>query len=466
MSAHQRLDAVGVVRRRSRWRCCCSDRDAAMVVAVAGAWTQCTFKVKRPYPLYRTVFSMAAEAITMQATGLVYVALGGLPGPTDLASICRSRWSARLPRTSSSTPAWWPAPLRCRRGSPCGRSGTTTSSGAGPASWWPAAPARSAAVVDRARRVLAGHPDARAGLSDLSHLPALPRPHRRSAAARRRDAEAARATRSRRCCRRDGRSGRSRTKKSASASRCAASATASSPPISTARVLLINNAAEALTGWSQDEALGTAARARVPEPRSRNAEALRSARRAQRRNPGQPGHALHGARRRDLTERPIEEMRRAASRCRRPHDRDGAGVPRHQRRAQDAGGARQGRQARLARPAGGRHRPRLQQHPDGDHGQRLDGARDDAGRWPRCAALAEARTSLRPRAAADVAAADVLQGRRAGQEDRRRCRACSRKPPRLALARLERDAARFDIAPDLWPSTPTRRSSCRCSPTC
>src|SRR5687767_12636261 len=32
----------------------------AMVVAVAGAWTQCTFNVKRPYPPYRTIFSMAA----------------------------------------------------------------------------------------------------------------------------------------------------------------------------------------------------------------------------------------------------------------------------------------------------------------------------------------------------------------------------------------------------------------------
>src|SRR6185295_13698210 len=28
----------------------------AMVVAVAGAWTQCTFNVRRPYPTYRTIF--------------------------------------------------------------------------------------------------------------------------------------------------------------------------------------------------------------------------------------------------------------------------------------------------------------------------------------------------------------------------------------------------------------------------
>jgi PAS domain S-box-containing protein len=52
----------------------------AMVVAVAGVWTQCTFNVRRPYPSYRTIFSMAAEAVTMQATGLVYLWLQGEPG--------------------------------------------------------------------------------------------------------------------------------------------------------------------------------------------------------------------------------------------------------------------------------------------------------------------------------------------------------------------------------------------------
>src|SRR5688500_6385906 len=50
---------------------------AAMVIAVAAAWTQCTFKVNRRYPLHCTIFSMAAEAITIQATGLAYAWLGG-----------------------------------------------------------------------------------------------------------------------------------------------------------------------------------------------------------------------------------------------------------------------------------------------------------------------------------------------------------------------------------------------------
>ena len=63
--------------------------EAAVIVAVAGAWMQCTFKVKQTYPLYRTAFSMAAEAITMVTTGLVFVSLGGVPGSTDLAAIAK-----------------------------------------------------------------------------------------------------------------------------------------------------------------------------------------------------------------------------------------------------------------------------------------------------------------------------------------------------------------------------------------
>src|SRR5256886_4154695 len=41
---------------------------AAIIVAAAGVWTQCTYKAKYPYPLYRTVFSTAAEIVTMAAT--------------------------------------------------------------------------------------------------------------------------------------------------------------------------------------------------------------------------------------------------------------------------------------------------------------------------------------------------------------------------------------------------------------
>ncbi len=49
----------------------------AMAIAVVGAWMQCTYKVKLPYPLYRTIFGAAAQALTMIATGVVYLWLGG-----------------------------------------------------------------------------------------------------------------------------------------------------------------------------------------------------------------------------------------------------------------------------------------------------------------------------------------------------------------------------------------------------
>jgi PAS domain S-box-containing protein len=59
----------------------------AMIVALAGAWVQCTVKVKQRYPPYRTAFSLAAEAITMQATGAAYVALGGFAADANLIAL-------------------------------------------------------------------------------------------------------------------------------------------------------------------------------------------------------------------------------------------------------------------------------------------------------------------------------------------------------------------------------------------
>jgi signal transduction histidine kinase/ActR/RegA family two-component response regulator len=61
----------------------------AVIVAVAGAWMQCTFRVKQSYPLYRTAFSMFAEAITMAATGLAFLSLGGSPGSIDVSALAK-----------------------------------------------------------------------------------------------------------------------------------------------------------------------------------------------------------------------------------------------------------------------------------------------------------------------------------------------------------------------------------------
>ncbi len=51
-----------------------------MLVALVSAWSQCTFRSKTRNPFYRTVFSMACLAITVQAAGRVYEGLGGVPG--------------------------------------------------------------------------------------------------------------------------------------------------------------------------------------------------------------------------------------------------------------------------------------------------------------------------------------------------------------------------------------------------
>jgi signal transduction histidine kinase/CheY-like chemotaxis protein len=62
---------------------------AAVLVAAAGVWMQCSVKVKRPYPWYRTVFSIAAEAVTMAVSGVVYVWLGGPSAPVDVSLVAR-----------------------------------------------------------------------------------------------------------------------------------------------------------------------------------------------------------------------------------------------------------------------------------------------------------------------------------------------------------------------------------------
>jgi signal transduction histidine kinase len=61
----------------------------AVLIAAAGVWTQCTYKARRPYPLYRTLFSIAAEVLTMAATGAAFAQLGGNAAPPQFAGIAR-----------------------------------------------------------------------------------------------------------------------------------------------------------------------------------------------------------------------------------------------------------------------------------------------------------------------------------------------------------------------------------------
>ncbi|HTH24216.1 MAG TPA: HD domain-containing phosphohydrolase, partial [Vicinamibacterales bacterium] len=62
-----------------------------MLVAVTSAWSQCTFRMKAKNPVYRTMFSMACLAITVQASGLAHEAFGGVPGTLaqDVAGVAR-----------------------------------------------------------------------------------------------------------------------------------------------------------------------------------------------------------------------------------------------------------------------------------------------------------------------------------------------------------------------------------------
>ena len=78
-----------------------------MFVAVTSAWSQCTFRMKTKNPVYRTLFSMACLAITVQAAGFAYESLGGVPGTLahTLVAASRARWSPPRRCISSSTPA-------------------------------------------------------------------------------------------------------------------------------------------------------------------------------------------------------------------------------------------------------------------------------------------------------------------------------------------------------------------------
>jgi len=62
---------------------------AAVLIGAAGAWTQCTVNTKRSYPAYRTAFSIAAEVVTMVATGAAYRALGGTLAPAQVGPLLK-----------------------------------------------------------------------------------------------------------------------------------------------------------------------------------------------------------------------------------------------------------------------------------------------------------------------------------------------------------------------------------------
>ncbi len=48
-----------------------------MLISAVGAWTQCTIRPKRPSPVHRVLFTMAAQVVTVQASGAAFHLAGG-----------------------------------------------------------------------------------------------------------------------------------------------------------------------------------------------------------------------------------------------------------------------------------------------------------------------------------------------------------------------------------------------------
>jgi signal transduction histidine kinase/ActR/RegA family two-component response regulator len=63
--------------------------EPAVVIAVAGVWTQCRYKQRERYPLHRTVFSAAMAVITMVATSAAYSSLGGPSTPANFMGLAK-----------------------------------------------------------------------------------------------------------------------------------------------------------------------------------------------------------------------------------------------------------------------------------------------------------------------------------------------------------------------------------------
>jgi diguanylate cyclase (GGDEF)-like protein len=66
-----------------------------MLVAAVGTWTQCTFRTKER-AAYRVLFNIASVVVTVQAAGVIYIALGGVPGHFE-------PWSGATPLVGAAT---------------------------------------------------------------------------------------------------------------------------------------------------------------------------------------------------------------------------------------------------------------------------------------------------------------------------------------------------------------------------
>ena len=70
--------------------------NVAMVLGTISAWYQCTFRRRISQPFYRTLFSMASIALTVQTAGFVFTYAGGVPGSLRLETAIQGLVSAAV----------------------------------------------------------------------------------------------------------------------------------------------------------------------------------------------------------------------------------------------------------------------------------------------------------------------------------------------------------------------------------
>ncbi|OLD19527.1 MAG: hypothetical protein AUJ01_05845 [Acidobacteria bacterium 13_1_40CM_3_65_5] len=373
--------------------------EQAMVVAMTGAWAQCARLPKRGYPFYRTIFSVAAVALTMRAVAVTYTWLNGTPAPASLADLAKPlvgviavyfvintglvALAIALATRQWMWPIWrdnflWSAPSFIVAGFAGALAAIVVAHG----DYWLAVLLVAPVYLTyRTYRVFLGR------IEDEQRHAAETRGLHREAV----DALSLAQTAERALA--------SEKERLAVTLRSVGDGVIAADTAGVVRVF--NRAAEILTGWTHDEACG-----RPLDDVFHNLDAAgqSAGRRAQR-----------GPR---LSRRPRAADPgglRAAARRRRPRHRPRPGLPRRERRDSDSGGADESEQARIARPARRRHRPRLQQHSDRHPRQHLPRATHRARRRNRRRPRGRGR-SLRARAATDATAAHICQGRRTHQE--------------------------------------------------
>jgi hypothetical protein len=76
--------------------------ELAMAIAALGVLVQCTLRVRKAQPWYRTAFSVAAVTITVRSAGAVWTAMGG--GATAAVGTLKAvRWCRHCSSLRSST---------------------------------------------------------------------------------------------------------------------------------------------------------------------------------------------------------------------------------------------------------------------------------------------------------------------------------------------------------------------------